>query len=220
MAVIVSTPARLRFVVAVWRKSWSRRSRIPARRHAAANAVRGFFHGFPLYRKTRLVSRRRPFHNSKKTAYTSRVIGTYSLLVDDQPTSVVIRFLPMHRHVLGLVHDFPSGTHPSPETLEQGDVSPNLIRPTTLQQGPFSQSGIPHIHVSIPLHSLDDAENAPLAQNLEETFIRNLADSFQLEATEVAQADTRSFNCSGPLPMIAKFLFTLKALFPPESAEA
>ena len=147
------------------------------------------------------------------------VIGTYGLTVDNELTTVVIRFLPLKKHVLGLVHDFPSGTHPSPEALEQGDVSPNLIRPTTLKQGPFSKTGIPHIHVSIPLHSIDDTENAPLAQNLEEIFIKNLANSFQLKVTEVVPADTRSFNCSGPLPMIAKFLYTLKALFPPESTE-
>jgi len=147
------------------------------------------------------------------------VIGTYSLTVDTRLTTVVIRFLPLHRHVLGLVHDFQSATHLSPDKLEQGDASPDLIRPPSLREGPFSRSGIPIIQVSIPLHSLNDVESAPLAQNIEETFIKNLADSFHLKVVEDTPTAVRSFNCSGPLPMIAKFLFTLKALFPPESTE-
>ena len=75
MAVMVSTPDPLRFVLAVWRRSWRRSPEIPALQQAAAKAVLGFLHGFPLYRKTRLVSRRRCFHNSENAACTSGVMG-------------------------------------------------------------------------------------------------------------------------------------------------
>ncbi len=58
------------------RRSCNRRPVIPALRQAAANAVRGFFHGFPLYRNTRGVSRRRSLCNSAKVSNTSGVMGT------------------------------------------------------------------------------------------------------------------------------------------------
>jgi hypothetical protein len=49
---------------------------MPARRQAAAKAVRGFFQGFPLYRKTFGVSRRRSRCRAVKASNTSGVIGT------------------------------------------------------------------------------------------------------------------------------------------------
>ncbi|GJL61755.1 MAG: hypothetical protein NPIRA04_04090 [Nitrospirales bacterium] len=145
------------------------------------------------------------------------VIGTYSLMVEDRLTTVVIRFLPMHRHVLGLVHDFPSTTHPSIEQEEDVQVSPDLIDPSSLRKGPFSESGMPHIQVSIPLKSDTGVEETPIAQHVEETLIRNLASTFELEVTGVTTAETRSLSCSGSLQMTSKFLLTLKAIFPPES---
>ena len=56
IAVMVSTPARLRLVAAQCLRSCNRRPVIPALRQATAKAVRGFFHSFPLYRNTRGVS--------------------------------------------------------------------------------------------------------------------------------------------------------------------
>ena len=49
--------------------------RHPCPAQAAAKAVRGFFHGFPLYRNTREVSRRRSLCNSEKVSKTSGVMG-------------------------------------------------------------------------------------------------------------------------------------------------
>ncbi|HBP89857.1 MAG TPA: hypothetical protein DD706_19435 [Nitrospiraceae bacterium] len=148
------------------------------------------------------------------------ILGTYSFEVNAQVTTVIIRFLPLNRHILGLVHDFPSAARMSQEAEPPSHVSPDLIQPLTSRKGPFSQSGFPRIHVSIPLHSIDDSKNTPLGQNLEETFIKNLADSFELDVIEAGRGDARSFSCSGPLPLISKFLVTLKALFPPESTDA
>jgi hypothetical protein len=60
-------PARLRFVLAACRKSWIRRLVILALRQAALKAVPMRCFGLSLYRNTRLVSRRRSFHNSPNT---------------------------------------------------------------------------------------------------------------------------------------------------------
>ncbi|GJL52912.1 MAG: hypothetical protein NPIRA02_00440 [Nitrospirales bacterium] len=157
---------------------------------------------------------------SKAAQSQKPVIGTYSLTIDDRLTTIIIRFLPLHRHVLGLVHDFTPAHETTREAEALSNVSADLIQPITLHKGPFSQSGIPRITVSIPLHGEDTAEGGSHAQNVEETFIKNLASSFQLDVTNVSATETRSFDCSGPLPMISKFLVTLKALFPPESAKS
>ena len=74
MAVIVSTPARLNFVLAVCRRSCSHKPGDP--RPTAVKAVRGFFQGFPLYRKTFEVSRRRSRCRAVKVSNTSGVMGT------------------------------------------------------------------------------------------------------------------------------------------------
>ncbi|HBP89800.1 MAG TPA: hypothetical protein DD706_19135 [Nitrospiraceae bacterium] len=147
------------------------------------------------------------------------ILGTYSFAVNAQLTTVIIRFLPLNRHILGLVHDFPSATRTPKEIEPQPQVSPDLIQPLTSRKGPFSQSRIPHVQLSITLHRVGDAEGTRLEQNIEESFITNLAESFQLQITKMSPDPTRSLTCFGSLPMMSKFLHTFKALFPPDSSE-
>jgi len=75
MFTLVSTPARLKLVAAQCRRPCNRSPVIPARRQAAVNAALGYFHGFPLYRNTRGVSRHRSLCSSAKMPNTSGVMG-------------------------------------------------------------------------------------------------------------------------------------------------
>ena len=71
MAVVASTPARLRVVLAVCLRSCNRRFVTPALPQALSSAVLPSLTGVPLYSTTRWVSSLRSCHNSVNTLWPS-----------------------------------------------------------------------------------------------------------------------------------------------------